>query len=146
MPLTIPLREVVKVVNDMFLEELAYRLRTARRLANLSQISAAKKAGISTNVIGNLESKRGGHVHSALAAMKAYGMNVVDSAQVIPRLRYQRIVHDMTQVQLSTLAGMHKGQVNQFERETSGLSLKSLIRLCDAMGIDAWTILEDVSE
>lgn len=134
------------MVNDMFLEELAYRLRTARRLAKMSQTCAAKNAGLSENVISNLEKMRGGYVYSALAAMKAYGMNAVDPAQVIPRLRYQRIVHDMTQVQLSTLAGMHKGQVNQFERETSGLSLKSLIRLCDAMGIDAWTILEDVSE
>lgn len=134
------------MVNDMFLEELGYRLRVARRLAKLSMSAAAKNAGVSKNVIECLEKMRGGHVYCALAAMKSYGMNVVDPEQVIPRLRYQRIVHDLTQVQLSTMAGMHHGQVNQFERQTSGLTLKSLIRLCDAMGIDAWTILEDASE
>lgn len=143
MPLTIPLREVVKVVNDMFLEELGYRLRVARRLAKLSMSAAAKKAGVSKNVIECLEKMRGGHVYCALAAMKSYGMNVVDPEQVIPRLRYQRIVRELTQSQLALQAGMHKGQVYQIERQRGGLTLKTLIRLCDAMQIDAWTILEE---
>ena len=130
-------------VNEMFLEELAYRLRTARKQRHLSQRTVSARTYVCENAIRALENMRGGNLTSALVLMRFYGMNVVeDVQQVASRLRFQRRIREISQKAVAMQTGMSENSIWHIERNCRAPRLDTLIKMCDAIGVDAWTILE----
>lgn len=67
-------------------------------------------------------------------------------------LRVSRVVHErraalgLTQEQLAEVTGLHRTYISDIERGARNLSIKSLMRLAEAMGVEASELLKRAEE
>src|SRR6201984_838348 len=67
---------------------------------------------------------------------------VPDGARIGAQLRAARLAARMTMAEVAEQAGLTKGFVSKLERDLANVSVASLIRLCDALGISVGSLFQ----
>jgi transcriptional regulator with XRE-family HTH domain len=68
------------------------------------------------------------------------------ATRIGPRLRSVRQERRLTIEEVATAAGLSKGFVSRLERADASVSLAALLRICDALGLPAAALFEDVHD
>jgi transcriptional regulator with XRE-family HTH domain len=67
---------------------------------------------------------------------------VPDGARIGAQLRAARLAARMSMAEVAAQAGLTKGFVSKLERDLANVSVASLIRLCDALGISVGSLFQ----
>jgi len=67
---------------------------------------------------------------------------VADGARIGAQLKAARLAARMTMAEVAEQAGLTKGFVSKLERDLANVSVASLIRLCDALGISVGSLFQ----
>src|SRR5690242_1314786 len=65
-----------------------------------------------------------------------------DGARIGAQLKAARLAARMTMAEVAEQAGLTKGFVSKLERDLANVSVASLIRLCDALGISVGSLFQ----
>jgi transcriptional regulator with XRE-family HTH domain len=68
--------------------------------------------------------------------------SVADGARIGAQLKAARLAARMTMAEVAEQAGLTKGFVSKLERDLANVSVASLIRLCDALGISVGSLFQ----
>lgn len=74
--------------------------------------------------------------------LMAGGDAVLDSTRIGAQLRAARLAARMSMAEVAEQAGLTKGFVSKLERDLANVSVASLIRLCDALGISPGSLFQ----
>src|SRR5579859_6987103 len=72
----------------------------------------------------------------------AGGDAVPDGTRIGAQLKAARLAARMTMAEVAEQAGLTKGFVSKLERDLANVSVASLIRLCDALGISVGSLFQ----
>jgi transcriptional regulator with XRE-family HTH domain len=67
---------------------------------------------------------------------------IPDGARIGAQLRAARLAARMSMAEVAEQAGLTKGFVSKLERDLAGVSVASLIRLCDALGVSVGSLFQ----
>src|SRR5689334_7950747 len=67
---------------------------------------------------------------------------VTDGARIGAQLKAARLAARMTMAEVAEQAGLTKGFVSKLERDLANVSVASLIRLCEALGISVGSLFQ----
>src|ERR1700730_4987440 len=70
------------------------------------------------------------------------GDSVPDGTRIGAQLRAARLAAAMTMAEVAEQAGLTKGFVSKLERDLANVSVASLIRLCDALGVSVGSLFQ----
>src|ERR1700726_897875 len=65
-----------------------------------------------------------------------------ERARIGAQLRAARLASRMSMAELAAQAGLTKGFVSKLERDLANVSVASLIRLCDALGVSVGSLFQ----
>src|SRR5262249_49282432 len=74
--------------------------------------------------------------------LMASGDEVPDGTRIGAQLRAARLAARMSMAEVAEQAGLTKGFVSKLERDLANVSVASLIRLCDALGISVGSLFQ----
>src|SRR5262245_59768746 len=74
--------------------------------------------------------------------LMASGDEVPDGARIGAQLKAARLAARMTMAEVAEQAGLTKGFVSKLERDLANVSVASLIRLCEALGISVGSLFQ----
>src|SRR5215470_150638 len=72
----------------------------------------------------------------------ASGDDVPDGTRIGAQLRAARLAARMSMAEVAEQAGLTKGYVSKLERDLANVSVASLIRICDALGVSVGSLFE----
>ena len=72
----------------------------------------------------------------------ASGDAAPDGTRIGAQLRAARLAARMSMAEVAEQAGLTKGFVSKLERDLANVSVASLIRLCDALGISPGSLFQ----
>ena len=67
---------------------------------------------------------------------------VPDGARIGAQLKAARLAARMSMAEVAEQAGLTKGFVSKLERDLANVSVASLIRLCDALGVSVGSLFQ----
>ena len=67
---------------------------------------------------------------------------IPDGRRIGAQLRAARLAARMTMAEVAEQAGLTKGFVSKLERDLANVSVASLIRLCDALGVSVGSLFQ----
>ena len=80
--------------------------------------------------------------HASADADAADGAGSADRARIGERLRAARLAARKSMAEVAAEAGLTKGFLSKLERDLANVSVASLMRLCDALGISVGSLFE----
>lgn len=69
-----------------------------------------------------------------------------DKGSVGKRLKLLRVAHDLNQMDVADMLGITQGHYSQIERGVRQLSLRLLVRFCEALGVGPERVLSSSGE